>query len=143
MQELTDTQNEKDDRNIPIDRVGVKNLRFPVEVREKSGGMQKTVATVSLAVDLPQHYKGTHMSRFVEVLNAHGACLDVHTINAIPKELLKRLDSQRAHVTFQFPFFLNKSENQPSSLNLRNIHPCFLHFLCRMKFLPQCQYFYL
>ena len=109
MQELTDTQNEKDDRNIPIDRVGVKNLRFPVEVREKSGGMQKTVATVSLAVDLPQHYKGTHMSRFVEVLNAHGACLDVHTINAIPKELLKRLDSQRAHVTFQFPFFLKKT----------------------------------
>lgn len=109
MQELTDTQNEKDDRNLPIDRVGVKNLRFPVEVREKCGGTQKTIATVSLAVDLPQHYKGTHMSRFVEVLNSHGNCLDVNTINSIPKELLNRLDAQRAHVTFQFPFFLKKA----------------------------------
>lgn len=108
MQALTDTQNEEDDRNLPIDRVGVKSLRFPVEVREKTGGTQKTVATVSLAVDLPQHYKGTHMSRFVEVLNSHGSCLDIREIGKIPQELLQRLDAQRAHVTFQFPFFLRK-----------------------------------
>jgi len=108
MQELTDTQNEKDNRNLPIDQVGVKNLRFPVEVREKNGGTQKTIATVSLAVALPQHYKGTHMSRFVEVLNSHGNCLDIRTINSIPKELIERLDAQRAHVSFQFPFFIKK-----------------------------------
>lgn len=108
MHELTDTQNERDDRNLAIDRVGVKALRFPVEVREKGGGLQRTVATVALAVDLPHHYKGTHMSRFVEVLNSHGSCLDVRSMAALPRELLQRLDARRAHVEFQFPFFRMK-----------------------------------
>ena len=108
MHELKDTQNERDDREIPIDRVGVKSLRYPIEVRDKAGSSQNTVATVSLAVDLPHHYKGTHMSRFVEVLNSHGPVLDVHSISRIPAELLERLDAQRAHVEFRFPFFLEK-----------------------------------
>lgn len=109
MHELTDMQNERDDRNLPIDRVGVKSLRFPVEVREKSGEVQRTVATVALAVDLPHHYKGTHMSRFVEILNSHGNCLDVRSMASLPQELLERLDARRAHVSFQFPFFRSKS----------------------------------
>lgn len=109
MQELKDTQNERDDRNLAIDRVGVKSLRFPVEVREKSGEVQRTVATVALAVDLPHHYKGTHMSRFVEVLNSHGNCLDVRSMAALPEELLERLDARRAHVEFEFPFFRSKA----------------------------------
>ena len=109
MQELKDTQNEPDDRNIAIDRVGVKSLRFPIKIRDKANSMQSTVATVSLAVDLPHHYKGTHMSRFVEVLNSHGPVLDVHSISEIPRELLDRLDAQRAHIEFRFPFFLSKA----------------------------------
>jgi GTP cyclohydrolase I len=108
MQELKDTQNEPDDRNIAIDRVGVKSLRYPIQIRDKANSMQSTVATVSLAVDLPHHYKGTHMSRFVEVLNSHGPVLDVHSISEIPRELLDRLDAQRAHIEFRFPFFLSK-----------------------------------
>ncbi len=108
MHELPDIQNERDDRNLPIDRVGVKSLRFPVEVREKSGEVQRTVATVALAVDLPHHYKGTHMSRFVEILNSHGNCLDVRSMASLPQELLERLDARRAHVSFQFPFFRSK-----------------------------------
>ena len=108
MQELTDTQNEPDDRNIAIDRVGVKALRFPVEVVDKGGEVQRTVATVALAVDLPHHYKGTHMSRFVETLNAHGTSLDVRSMAGLPRELLERLDARRAHVELQFPFFRAK-----------------------------------
>lgn len=108
IQPLTDTQNERDDRNIAIDRVGVKALRFPVEVREKAGGSQRTVATAALAVDLPEHFKGTHMSRFVEVLNSHGNCLDVREIQTVPKELLGRLEASKAHVEFEFPFFRTK-----------------------------------
>ena len=109
MQELKDTQNEPDDRNIAIDRVGVKDLKFPIEIRDKArDATQHTVATVSLAVDLPHHYKGTHMSRFVEVLNSHGPVLDVHSISEIPRELLERLEAQRAHIEFRFPFFLEK-----------------------------------
>ncbi|MBN8457761.1 MAG: GTP cyclohydrolase I FolE2 [Verrucomicrobia bacterium] len=109
MQELKDTQNERDDRCLPIDRVGVKGLRFPVEVRDKGASVQRTVATVSLAVDLPAHFKGTHMSRFVEALHAHGGCLDVHSIIHLPRELLSRLDARKAHIEIQFPFFLSKN----------------------------------
>ncbi len=108
MKELTDTQNEFDDRNIAIDRVGVKALRFPLEVRNKDGSTQRTVATTALAVDLPHHFKGTHMSRFVEVLNSHGNCLDVREMTAIPEELLGRLEARKAHVEFRFPFFRSK-----------------------------------
>lgn len=108
MKELKDTQNETDDRNIAIDRVGVKALKFPLQVRNKDGSTQRTVATTALAVDLPHHFKGTHMSRFVEVLNSHGNCLDVREMTAIPKELLGRLDARKAHVEFRFPFFRTK-----------------------------------
>ncbi|MDA0812293.1 MAG: GTP cyclohydrolase FolE2 [Verrucomicrobia bacterium] len=108
MKELVDTQNEHDDRQLAIDRVGVKNLRYPITVRDKANSVQQTVATVSMAVDLPHQYKGTHMSRFIEVLNAHGPTLDVRSMAAIPTELLKRLSARKAHVHFQFPFFLEK-----------------------------------
>jgi len=108
MQELTDTQNERDNRNIAIDRVGVKALRFPLEVKEKQGTTQRTVATVALAVDLPQEYKGTHMSRFVEVLSAHGNCLDVRDLHKVPCQLLDVLSASRAHVEFDFAFFRGK-----------------------------------
>ena len=108
MAELTDTQNEFDDRNIPIDRVGVKGLRYPIQIRDKNDAVQGTVATVSLAVDLPHQYKGTHMSRFVEVLSSHGPVLDVHSITSLPGELLERLNAERAHIEFRFPFFLQK-----------------------------------
>ncbi|MDG1358087.1 MAG: GTP cyclohydrolase FolE2 [Akkermansiaceae bacterium] len=108
MKELTDTQNEMDDRKIAIDRVGVKALKFPLEVRNKDGSTQRTVATTALAVDLPHQFKGTHMSRFVEVLNSHGNCLDVREMTAIPEELLGRLEARKAHVEFRFPFFRSK-----------------------------------
>lgn len=108
MSELKDTQNERDDRQIAIDRVGVKALRFPLMVRDKDGSEQRTVATCALAVDLPHQYKGTHMSRFVEVLNSHGNCLSVREMAGLPRELLTRLEAQRAHVQFEFPFFRDK-----------------------------------
>ena len=93
MQELKDTQSEPDHRNNAIDRVGVRELRFPVEIEDKAKQVQGTVATVSMAVDLPHHYKGTHMSRFVEVLNAHGPRLSVRDMSAIPGELLHVFDT--------------------------------------------------
>ena len=108
MKELSDTQSQIDHRKIAIDRVGVKQLRFPIAVRDKNASLQHTIATVSLAVDLPHHFKGTHMSRFVEVLNAHGPELDVRSIHQIPRELLSKLDAQRAHLEFAFPYFIRK-----------------------------------
>ena len=105
---LRDTQSERDHRRIAIDRVGVKNLRYPIQIRDKAHAVQSTIANISLTVDLPHHYKGTHMSRFVEVLNARGRILHVDSIKDILLDLLKRLDSQKAHADFEFPFFLEK-----------------------------------
>ncbi len=108
MQELKDTQSERDSRNIAIDQVGVRGLRYPIEVKDKANRSQSTVARVSMAVDLPQEYKGTHMSRFVEVLHSHGPRLDVHSFVKIPREMLARLDAQKAHIVFEFPYFRTK-----------------------------------
>src|SRR6201981_3411949 len=105
---LIDTQNLPDHREVAIDRVGVKNLRFPILVRDKAHTSQHTVATVSLTVDLPHHFKGTHMSRFIEVLNHHGSVIHVDNIKVILQHLQTRLNSQHAHVEFEFPFFIEK-----------------------------------
>ncbi|HEY1082996.1 MAG TPA: GTP cyclohydrolase FolE2 [Prosthecobacter sp.] len=108
MANLKDTQNERDDRKLAIDRVGVKNLRFPLRIRDRDQSQQHTVATVTMAVDLPHHYKGTHMSRFVEILHAHGRELTVASIAAMPRELLSRLNARKAHVEMRFPYFRAK-----------------------------------
>jgi len=109
IRDLPDTQGEADSRNLAIDRVGVRGLRFPVQIREAGGALQHSVATVSLAVDLPARHKGTHISRFVETLNSHGTVLDVRHIAGLPAELLRRLPARRAHVEFRFPFFVTKA----------------------------------
>ncbi len=108
MPPLTDTQAQRDDRRIPIDRVGVRGLRFPLAIADREQHPQHTVATVAMSVDLPHHYKGTHMSRFVEVLHAHGRELTVANAAAIPLELRRRLDARRAHIELRFPYFRAK-----------------------------------
>lgn len=105
---LKDTQSEPDHRQIGIDRVGVKGLRYPLQIRDKAHESQHTIATCALTVDLPHHYKGTHMSRFIEVLNEFGPELHVDNIRDILEDLVARLHSQSAHVDFEFPFFLEK-----------------------------------
>lgn len=115
---LRDTQSEPDDRQIAIDRVGVKSLRYPIQIRDKHRATQSTIATVQLTVDLPHHHKGTHMSRFVEVLNSHGPTLHVDNIRDILEQLTQKLDSQCAHVDFEFPFFLEKAAPVTGSMGL-------------------------
>jgi GTP cyclohydrolase I len=105
---LKDTQNEPDSRRIAIDRVGVKNLRYPIVVRDKAHSEQHTIANVMLTVDLPHEFKGTHMSRFVEVLNEFGPVLHVDNIRQLLQDLVARLDSRTAQLDFEFPFFLEK-----------------------------------
>src|SRR6202142_1643253 len=77
---LYDKQSERDHRELRIDKVGVRGLRFPVQVRDKARSLQNTVATIGMFVDLPKEFKGTHMSRFIEVLNAHGSVMHVQNI---------------------------------------------------------------
>jgi GTP cyclohydrolase I len=115
---LVDTQNLPDDREIAIDRVGVTNVRFPIVVRDKSHQCQNTVALVSLTVDLPHHHKGTHMSRFIEVLNEHGSVIHVENIEIILRHLQKRLNSRQAHVSFEFPYFIEKAAPVTGAIGL-------------------------
>lgn len=106
---LSDKQSEPDHRELPIDKVGVRGLRFPVQVRDRnSDSLQSTVATVGLFVNLPKEFKGTHMSRFVEVLNAHGSVIHVENIPDILRAMQQRLHAEEAHLEMEFPFFLTK-----------------------------------
>lgn len=123
---LIDTQNEPDYRRIAIDRVGVKALRYPLRIRDKAHDIQHTVATCALTVDLPHHFKGTHMSRFVEVLNEFAPELHVENIRAILEGLVTRLDSERAHVEFTFPFFLEKKAPVTEAVGLLDYNVSFV-----------------
>jgi GTP cyclohydrolase I len=105
---MQDTQSQSDVRQIAIDKVGVKGLKHPIEIADKAHQTQNTVATISLTVDLPHQFKGTHMSRFVEVLNAHGRLIHAENIPDILRSLQNRLKADSAHLTMEFPFFLEK-----------------------------------
>lgn len=106
--ELQDKQSEPDHRDIPIDKVGVRSLRMPIQVRDKAHTLQNTVATIGMYVDLPKEFKGTHMSRFIEVLHSHGSVVHVENITDILYAMQKSLKSATAHLEMEFPFFLVK-----------------------------------
>jgi GTP cyclohydrolase I len=106
--ELVDTQGQPDMRELRIDKVGVRGLLHPIEVRDKEHKVQDTVARFSLLVDLPKDFKGTHMSRFVEVLNAHGRLLHVQNLPGMLRELQKKMHAQIAHIEVEFPYFVEK-----------------------------------
>ena len=105
---LYDMQSRRDHRELRIDKVGVRGLRFPIQVRDKARSVQNTVATIGMFVDLPKEFKGTHMSRFVEALNAHGSVIHVENIMAILRSLQKRLNSATSHLEIEFPYFMSK-----------------------------------
>lgn len=106
---LHDKQSERDHRELRIDKVGVRGLRFPIQIRDKAHSLQNTVATIGLFVDLPKEFKGTHMSRFIEVLNAHGSVVHVENITDILYAMQKRLNAATSHLEMEFPFFLEKN----------------------------------
>jgi len=105
---LHDKQSERDYRELRIDKVGVRGLRFPIQIRDKAHSLQNTVATVGLFVDLPKEFKGTHMSRFIEVLNAHGNVVHVENITDILYAMQEKLHAATSHLEMEFPFFLEK-----------------------------------
>ncbi len=94
---------------IAVDRVGIKNFRLPLSVRDRAKGRQHTVAEVELSVDLPARFKGTHMSRFVEALSGFTGELDLVTFKNLLSDVRARLEAQNAHLTLRFPYFLAKA----------------------------------
>ena len=108
VEKLHDMQSRRDYRELRIDKVGVRGLRFPIQVRDKAHSFQNTVATIGMYVDLPKEFKGTHMSRFIEVLNAHGNVIHVENIPDILRSLQSKLDSSTSHLEIEFPYFMVK-----------------------------------
>lgn len=106
---VSDVQGSQDDRRIPIDLVGVKGVRHPVKVADRSGSVQGTVAVFDMYVSLPHDQKGTHMSRFLQILNGHGSAISVETFEGIVSQVSERLESEDTHITMQFPFFVEKA----------------------------------
>ncbi|MFP4079407.1 MAG: GTP cyclohydrolase FolE2 [Ectothiorhodospira sp.] len=105
---IPDVQSSADTRRIPINKVGIKDIRHPVRVQDRSGGEQHTVARFAMYVNLPHDFKGTHMSRFVEILNAHEREITVETFQIMLREVAQRLEAESGHVEMSFPYFVNK-----------------------------------
>ncbi len=108
MNELADVQSREDKRNIPIDKVGVKNLKYPITLLDKSRQTQHTIAVINMYVLLPSHFKGTHMSRFVEILNENIYGIDTKKISHILKEMRHKLNADKSYIQLKFPYFIEK-----------------------------------
>lgn len=107
--DIPDVQNSADIRQIAINKVGIKDIRHPAQVKDRSGQIQHTVANFNMTVNLPHNFKGTHMSRFVEILNGHEREITVQSFNEMLAETTELLDADEAHIEMTFPYFVNKT----------------------------------
>lgn len=105
---MRDIQNQQDHRNIDIDKVGVKDIRYPITVLDKATKTQQTVAMINMYVNLPKDFKGTHMSRLVEILNEHNRRISIQNFSEILSTMKKRLNAESAHIEISFPYFVMK-----------------------------------
>jgi GTP cyclohydrolase I len=106
--EIPDVQGSADTRQIAINRVGIKDIRHPVRVKDRSEGEQHTIANFNMYVNLPQRFKGTHMSRFVEILNNHEREVSVQSFREMLVEMVDRLEAEAGHIEMTFPYFVTK-----------------------------------
>jgi GTP cyclohydrolase I len=105
---MIDVQSRIDHRNINVDKVGVKDIRYPITVMDKKNGVQHTVASINMYVDLPREFKGTHMSRFIEILNKFHGNLDIRELSKILESMQEHLHAESAHLEINFSYFIKK-----------------------------------
>ncbi len=105
---IADVQSSADTRRIAINKVGIKDIRHPVVVKDRSDGEQHTIASFNMYVNLPHNFKGTHMSRFVQILNSHEKEISVESFKDMLAEMATRLEAQAGHIEMRFPYFVNK-----------------------------------
>ncbi len=105
---MKDVQNEKDIRNVPLKRVGVNNVLYPIQVMDKKNKFQHTIARINMYVNLPKEFRGTHMSRFLEVLNAHHCDMSIVNLENILDDMKRKLNARAAHIEIKFPYFILK-----------------------------------
>ncbi|HIP52430.1 MAG TPA: GTP cyclohydrolase I FolE2 [Chromatiales bacterium] len=107
--DIADVQNSADTRRIAINKVGIKDIRHPVRVKDRSDGEQHTVANFNMYVNLPHNFKGTHMSRFVQILNSHDKEIGVESFKEMLAEMAEKLEAESGHIEMNFPYFVNKT----------------------------------
>jgi GTP cyclohydrolase I len=105
---VIDLQSGADQRRVPLEQVGVRDLLHPLEVTDRGGARQSTVARVSMAVSLPHHFRATHMSRFLQVLNQPRQPLTLLSLLELLTDVRQRLEAESAHISITFPYFLQR-----------------------------------
>jgi len=106
---IPDVQSSPDSRKLAIDKVGIKAIRHPIQIMQRAGGVQHTVASFNMYVGLPHQFKGTHMSRFVEILSAHEREITVETFKVMIEEMVEKLEAEEGRIEMTFPYFIEKS----------------------------------
>ncbi|MDR2678642.1 MAG: GTP cyclohydrolase FolE2, partial [Zoogloeaceae bacterium] len=106
---IPDVQNSADTRRLAIDKVGIKSIRHPIRVSDRDRGIQHTIANFNMYVGLPHNFKGTHMSRFVQILNSHEQEISVENFPVMLAEMVERLEAETGHIEMNFPYFINKT----------------------------------
>lgn len=123
---IPDIQSSTDKRKIAIDKVGVKAIRHPVRVAERGGGVQHTIAMFNMYVGLPHQFKGTHMSRFLEILNAYEREISVESFKVMLEDVVGRLEAESGVIEMTFPYFINKSAPISKVLSLMDYEVTFV-----------------
>ena len=126
IQDIPDVQNGLDNRNISIDKVGIKNLQYPITVLDRKSGYQHTVANINMYVDLPSKNKGTHMSRFVEILHLFRPEVSLKKITDVLEQMKKHLNAASSHIEVTFPYFIEKKAPVSNSPGLMDYTCSFL-----------------
>lgn len=106
---MEDVQGRPDGRGIPLNQAGISDLTYPIVVLDRSNERQRTIAKISMSVGLPRHFKGTHMSRFVEILESHRVEVTLRTLPALLRTLRERLDAETARIDLAFPYFVERA----------------------------------
>ena len=144
LQPIADVQNYPDSRKLAIDKVGIKAIRHPVKVLDKTGGVQHTIATFGMYVYLPHHFKGTHMSRFIEILNGNEREFSVESFEQMLRLMVVKLEAESGHVEMNFPYFVNKKAPASGVQSLMDYDVTFIgeikdgKYLQTMKVLVPC-----
>ena len=123
---MFDVQNLRDDRNIDIQKVGVKGIKYPIIVLDKVNGTQYVNASISMYVNLPHHFKGTHMSRFIEILNDYRGRINIKTFRQILEKMREKLIAESAHIEIEFPYFIEKQAPVTGARSLMEYRCSFL-----------------
>ena len=123
---IPDVQSSADSRRIAINKVGIKSIRHPVKVADKAGGVQHTVATFNMYVGLPHNFKGTHMSRFIEILNGNEREISVENFEPMLRAMVERLEAETGHVEMSFPYFIAKTAPVSGVKSLMDYEVCFV-----------------